>query len=600
VLLAAVAGTALGLVASEQTTFGDEARFAAEARAALQEPSHPAVPSYDFETYLHFRAVGVFTTTDEYGGPITFQPGPAAHLLAWPFVRLLGPDLGAWVFALAVNLGALSAAAWAAGRRGGPAAATCVICGGLVVVSLTTGVLTSALNVRLVVLPVFATLVVAWAVATADVLLLPLLSALWSFVLQTHIGYALLPSIVVAGALVMMAVRLRQMHPGPAIRRPVGLSLLVLGVAWVLPVVDQVTGSGNLFRLLTADLPSEGLGGAWRAIGALTAVPPLAAPPEQGLHGPTPAGAALVVGLLLVAVLARRRLHRHLELLAVAGLTVLGAVATAAMSPPGVGAYHLYWVGITVGFSMTAAAIIVVAESSRSRLATTASKVVSLAAILLCAIPVLVSQQSVDAVDAHLMAAIKGLEPEVRDHLASGESWNITSRGGFLPEAIANAIGAHLQAEGYPIRQSPESRGTERSLVVASADPPFVGAASVIARHGTLSALGRSFEASASDQLTATGSLELLHPDTATVVSYLDGRAATVCPSTTELDRSLLAQLDSSAIAGLYAQAQVLSPELPSDLGGSMAAWSETVPFAVLELARPSARDQPVLSQEAC
>jgi hypothetical protein len=593
-LILVVGGLTLTLkVSGPETTIGDEARFGAEARTSL---THAGIPdTVSGSVAFSVRTVGVHTTSDLAGGPKTDQPGPAAHFLAMPFVRSLGNRVGLWTFALVVNLGAVLLAGWAAFRAAGPAVGGWVVAGGLLSANLSTGDVTSALNVSLVVLPSFAAIVIAWGFARGDVLMMPVLAAVASFVVQTHIGYGLTPALVAAAATVMVVARPTSRRLVE--RRHLAWTGVVLAVAWALPLVDQFFGSGNLGRLITLRFPGAGLSGAWAGLGSILRMPPMVR--QQGAYGASPQPAVLVLAALALVwmVRSRRRVAPHLELLVIALFVVCGALITAFLSPPGEPApYHLHWIGLTVGFLTTAAGTALI-QSQPIRSRSPWLSVAVLFVIAATAVPLVASRNP--SSNARLtMAATRSLADQLRTRLDPEVRWNITSRGGYTAEAIANGVAAHLTDAGFAIRQSQDGGPTDRSLVVVGGTVDPGPRARKLVQYGRSTA--SRVPARIDRFVRAHQPLRLLHPDRADVVFLLDGRADSICPTDPVLSGRSLRELETDALAGMYGHGQVAAPVLPPNLRNGLDDWMGDQPYAVYELTAPSRATRTAFSSVDC
>jgi len=130
-------------------------------------------------------------------------------------------------------------------------------------------------------LPAFLTfLVLVWALVAGHAGALPWAAGVASLILQTHLSYALLvPALAGLGLVALVLTGLRS--DGRTVlwhhlRLPLVVTGLVLVVAWSQPVIDQVTGEGNLSTVI-----AHGGGGgeqagarfAARVLGSVAAVP---------------------------------------------------------------------------------------------------------------------------------------------------------------------------------------------------------------------------------------------------------------------------------------------------------------------------------------
>ena len=285
------------------------------------------------------------------GGHAVFGPGPLeSWILAVP-VRI-DPGQGAlWgaVLAVVVAIALAVEASWAAG--GWPAGTTTAAAVLVLALARPELALDVVWNVWFALFFLVAAFCSALAVATGRLRWWPVTVVAASVVVQCQVAYAP-PAVAVAGLapLVGLAVRHRRHEAVGGLWWVVGL--VVGGIVWLLPAVQEVTTDpGNLTLLVRS---ADGASGATvgtrsglRALGGATRVPPDWVHPLPGggavarffgeadlINGPE-WWALVVLGLLVgVAVVAWRR--RHSGLAAMAGLTLglaLGAVATVAAVP---------------------------------------------------------------------------------------------------------------------------------------------------------------------------------------------------------------------------------------------------------------------------
>ena len=517
---------------------------------------------------LKVRGTGAYTTSDEYGGEVTFEPGPAAHLVALPFVRGLGTRNGLWTFAVALNVTALLLAAWAAFRTGGLGVAAWVVACGFLTLNLTTQ--TFVLNMNFLVLPSFAALLVAWAVSRGDVVMYPLLAGLVSFIVQTHIGYGVLPVVAALAATALLAT-----HRGKFRKlvgwRYSGPTFAVLLVLWFPPLLDQIFGAGNLSKLLGLRLPGSGLIGAWNGLGAILHLPPALQPAAQNLQSPRAVellvAAALVVGLIKFWP----RFRSQYELLVITLAVLLGSVLVAWLSPPGSEvAYHLYWIGIAVGFLFAAAGILLL------RIENPAGRMIrrwnpnlrlglGLGIVAVAALPLL-APRHLSAGDQRIVAATESLTDSLAKQLDPTVPWVLVSRGGWSAEAVANGVIAHLGDAGVSVRKGVAVEPGEQALILSSGPLDVKGKARGIAKFGEQTSSSKAWSTAVDAFAADHAPVRMATNDSNLVSSYLDGRTDSICPDQTVLDASALRGLAPGALAGLYGHNQVLKPRLPPDL----------------------------------
>ncbi len=295
--------------------------------------------------------LGLASSAGVASGTLVNHPGPLLFdVLAVP-VFAFGQPAGTAIGIALLNLAAVLTVVWAAERRLGLPGA---LIGGAVAATLAWSMGSELLydpwQPHALVLSFLAFLVVAWCVGAGDVGLLPLAVGIGSLLVQSHLTYTyLVPSLlVVAGLFGCLACR--GLRP---VRRDVALAAVVGAVAWMQPVIEQLTArDGNLARLMRAagEQPDAVVGarGATRLVGEVIVRPPFwlrssftttFAPPGQRLGALAPDveatgamrfGLALVllglvvVALAAIAILARRRGHQSLVAMAAIAVTALG------------------------------------------------------------------------------------------------------------------------------------------------------------------------------------------------------------------------------------------------------------------------------------
>ncbi|MFN8049970.1 MAG: hypothetical protein U0Q22_00850 [Acidimicrobiales bacterium] len=209
-----------------------------------------------------------------------FHPGPAVFWQMAPTAHLLGGGPGALTgsFLLVGFFG------WwmirTACRRFGPvaapaAAAACI---------LTAGMWPST-NPLLGTVPALATCFAAWSVLDDDRAAWPWLAAAASFAVQADLAF-LFPSLALVCVAAVHQLRRRRHtdestsveEPSPSARVHVRRTLVVLGVFWVLPIVEAIRNDGGnvreLVKAATAGIPVKGIGSALPAV-AVMLVPAL-------------------------------------------------------------------------------------------------------------------------------------------------------------------------------------------------------------------------------------------------------------------------------------------------------------------------------------
>jgi hypothetical protein len=246
------------------------------ALAAVRTPRW--YPAGDFaQAEMHVRAVPLdmpLVGAAARVGTILDQgshPGPAGAVALTVPYRILGSSGWSLMAAtVAVHLVAMTAAIVVGRRVGGlrVAALLAVVCA-LMLRAFGASWFLEPWNPWLGVFPLLAMILLVWAVWRGQSTMLPWLVVAASFCAQVHLGYGLL----VAGsgvAVVARLVVLRRRNPYLELRRPLILSAVVALVAWLPPVIDQMTRDpGNLTRLWRhfGDPPEE-LAGLRRSLTA--------------------------------------------------------------------------------------------------------------------------------------------------------------------------------------------------------------------------------------------------------------------------------------------------------------------------------------------
>jgi hypothetical protein len=184
--------------------------------------------------------------TPLFGAPSRFgwyHPGPLLFLVLAPAQRLLG-ETGVLAGTALLNAAALVGVAVVVRRRGGTALLlwTGLLVAGLVH-ALGPGLLLDPWNPWAALLPFLFFVLLAWSVACGDHSALPWAVGVGSFVVQTHVGYALLVVGLLVGALVLVAVGSARAGLG----RGLALASVVALVLWLPPLIQQAAGHpGNL------------------------------------------------------------------------------------------------------------------------------------------------------------------------------------------------------------------------------------------------------------------------------------------------------------------------------------------------------------------
>ncbi|HZJ27317.1 MAG TPA: hypothetical protein VFF40_09975 [Acidimicrobiia bacterium] len=294
------------------------------------------------------------------------HPGPALfYVLALPY-RLFGADGTALQLgALIVNGAALVGVAVVARRRAGVRfALLTLLCAVILMHALGPALLRDVWNPSITVVPYLLVVLLAWAIADGDRWAIPWAVGVASFVVQTHIGYALVtvtPVVIGAFALVWRTARVDGTLRALRSLAPVGLVTLVTAlVLWSAPLVEQLSGDpGNLGLVLQYTRAGNDARASFGVAGHAVArvlgagVPWLtgdtARSPYTGelvLVGrvPVPLGALALLG---GGVLAWRRGDRtSLRLVAIVGATLVASVLSVAGIRGVLYVYLVHWLWV--------------------------------------------------------------------------------------------------------------------------------------------------------------------------------------------------------------------------------------------------------------
>jgi hypothetical protein len=266
---------------------------------------------------LDLRHVGSGTLVGSYSRFRFAHPGPLWSFLAWPFHLLYGKtSTGLYGAACAINaltLGAIAGGVRLLTTRAHALAVTLVL---LAWVAAFGDTCVLPWNPLTVVLPLLAFLVFAALVAQGDARGAPIAVLFGSLALQSHLSTAPTVLAIGCGALAVYVLGVRR-EKSKVARRPLAIALGVLVVAFLPPLLEQLTAAtGNLTLILrffgTRSEPYKPLGAAianWSF--ATTWLPDrlfnlgmLSDPwePQPMASGPVPSGAsAYTVRVVVVA-----------------------------------------------------------------------------------------------------------------------------------------------------------------------------------------------------------------------------------------------------------------------------------------------------------
>jgi len=305
----------------------------------------------------HHPLLGMWTSASLVVGEHVNNPGPLYFDAIAPAVRLLGPWVGLAVGAMLVNMASSSLAVVAARRISGTETmlAVAVAVAGLEF-ALGGELLFDVWPANAAVLPFFAFLVVSAALAAGDLAMAPWVAGVGSLVVHTHISYAPIVVVTILVSAALAAALLRHRRERPAWRRPATWTGVVLVLAWIQPLIEQVAGpgEGNLSRIAGAAVSGDGrsygpelatrlvaevITGPWFTRSSYASGIPSGVAVDE-VHSlvpfaPAAALCALVLSALLAAAVVAWRSGRApvATLLATSAAVLAGAIVGVAVSP---------------------------------------------------------------------------------------------------------------------------------------------------------------------------------------------------------------------------------------------------------------------------
>jgi hypothetical protein len=429
VALIPIGVAAVRAVAGDWYPIGDNAYYALRARDVLTE---------------HHPLLGTWTSSSQSLGVDINNPGPL-YFDALALPARLNATVGVAVGVALLNAAAIIGIAVFARRRGGSAyvAGAMAMAAGLSW-TLGSGLLVEPWQPHSMLLPFLFLMVLAWSMAAGDWTALPWAALVASYILQTHLSYAVLvPGLVVFGLVLLAAELWRARREGgdrwAATRRRAlwmgGAAAVVSVLCWVQPVIEQLggEGSGNLRTLagsVGTDVDEVGLAEGIRFVASVVALPPWWARPSftEVMQPATirlqvdgvASGASAAVGLVLFALVlagagwyaARHRDRPALTAVATAAVSVGLALIGSSITPTGIFAlpaqHHYRWLWPISVFSWFAVAISLV---GRRRWATAGFAV---ATVVLAVLNLPAHQQPTGpSADADTMPSLRALAAQL-------------------------------------------------------------------------------------------------------------------------------------------------------------------------------------------
>ena len=432
---------------------------------------------------------GMPSTANTISDDDVFHPGPLEVWVAAIPYALFGPA-GLLVTIALVNAAALVVSVIVGWRRGGPPLAVAVTATGLVLCwSLGTTVIRDPLNSHVELLPWFALVLLCWDVRLGSWPSLPVAVIAASWVVQAHVVYLPMTAVLAAGTAVLCVLDHRRRDEQERRRfargrRPALIWAATVGLLLSLPMlIDQVTGTGNLGRMLTfAGSEGQGLRVGVRAVIAALGAPPAwlreRNDPFILLRGPSAldlVGFVVTVGLFsLVYAAARRRADRKTENLLQAALLSLSGAVVVVIRTPRAGAVlaadpmlllrpvtAIVWLAIGWG-TWQAVAPQAEAQLAKPVLHRTAAAAGVLGALALVAVTVF-APAKFGGYGEGLMAPIARIQPDVVAAVDGQPMVQVNASGWAARLYLRHAVIEDLERHGVATRTDDDDRVFRRS-----------------------------------------------------------------------------------------------------------------------------------------
>ena len=441
---------------------------------------------------IRLRALDVGTSNTPLVGPYSrFQwnhPGPSLSFAFAPWARLFGNSgVGILIGAFVANLAAMFGAAWVARRSSKVLFFLTSIVLAAFVLLAQTGELFNPWNPFVVVLPLFAALIAAWATFRGDRVAAVVLVIAASFAIQGHIGAAplgVLALLIGGGGLLYAIVR----SQGEERRDFVTTSLIAVGVmfvCWIPPLLDQLFGTGNLGRLVefqfTDTQPSAGLRFALDQVTRLLTFPPGREVGFLGVVGNGPVVPWMAIVLLAATVVAwKKGWHDRLQLVLVAWLSiaVTGLAISGIKGIPFQYVFRWSWAMVLVVWIACAwVGVSLLLEFAPVRRWFTAGASLVLAGLLGALLLFGVSFRTVQGWDEQLRLYEPLMQPTLDVLQEAPKPVMVVTYLGLADGTVANELLARGDELGLDLRRTPELTfifGSKRSVDPADAKSELV------------------------------------------------------------------------------------------------------------------------------
>ena len=441
---------------------------------------------------IRLRSLDVGTSNTPLVGPYSrFQwnhPGPSLSFAFAPWARLFGNSgVGILIGAFVANLAAMFGAAWVARRSSKVLFFLTSIVLAAFVLLAQSGELFNPWNPFVVVLPLFAALIAAWATFRGDRVAAVVLVIAASFAIQGHIGAAplgVLALLIGGGGLLYAIVR----SQGEERRDFVTTSLIAVGVmfvCWIPPLLDQLFGTGNLGRLVefqfTDTQPSAGLRFALDQVTRLLTFPPGREVGFLGVVGNGPVVPWMAIVLLAATVVAwKKGWHDRLQLALVAWLSVAvtGLAISGIKGIPFQYVFRWSWAMVLVVWIACAwVGVSLLLEFAPVRRWFTAGASLVLAGLLGALLLFGVSFRTVQGWDEQLRLYEPLMQPTLDVLQEAPKPVMVVTYLGLADGTVANELLARGDELGLDLRRTPELTfifGSKRSVDPADAKSELV------------------------------------------------------------------------------------------------------------------------------
>ena len=441
---------------------------------------------------IRLRALDVGTSNTPLVGPYSrFQwnhPGPSLSFAFAPWARLFGNSgVGILIGAFVANLAAMFGAAWVARRSSKVLFFLTSIVLAAFVLLAQTGELFNPWNPFVVVLPLFAALIAAWATFRGDRVAAVVLVIAASFAIQGHIGAAplgVLALLIGGGGLLYAIVR----SQGEERRDFVTTSLIAVGVmfvCWIPPLLDQLFGTGNLGRLVefqfTDTQQSAGLRFALDQVTRLLTFPPGREVGFLGVVGNGPVVPWMAIVLLAATVVAWKKGWRdrlQLALVAWLSVAVTGLAISGIKGIPFQYVFRWSWAMVLVVWIACAwVGVSLLLEFAPVRRWFTAGASLVLAGLLGALLLFGVSFRTVQGWDEQLRLYEPLMQPTLDVLQEAPKPVMVVTYLGLADGTVANELLARGDELGLDLRRTPELTfifGSKRSVDPADAKSELV------------------------------------------------------------------------------------------------------------------------------